>query len=537
MEPYLKSHLNIYSDQFKINFQNWQKLSNNNLCMNRGKSNRSRCRQNISGTGQQINYYDNTELEEIRKRPYEFLDENSNTSLYKRFPLLDIPKAFFIHNASELCSGMGWSYDFSSYGKSSQTYFSNTDTNTRSTNSFITSLFQNYIKIINDGMNMSENREYFKDKYDINDQYYKPIKQMSLIIGILSKPDDFEVRQKLRKIWASSISAYLKLSYSNRATYIGSYLTFNNSRNETVVCKVKAVFILGIFEPKMDISEEILAKMSKTKLDRWNNNCNKQRKEVQLAIDIESIVHGDIIQATFVESYKNLSYKTGALFKWVSTYCDNAQFLLKLDVDNYANLDVLMSVLENITSPSIEIAANFTEDKILSSEHQPSSKNTLNSKSRVIPKDNNDHNNLGKDTNRLTPLVDDLMEFQRSFYCNVWDAMEVVREVDHPNFIDVKDFKEDMYPRYCSGMGYVLSPKLAGIIYQKSLECCLVPFPNEDAFWTGIIPNKTLSLNYTDLYSYYIYKESDWHGESYIFRYYGEDFSLLRKHYFLNTYF
>ncbi|CAK9303107.1 unnamed protein product [Gordionus sp. m RMFG-2023] len=521
---YKNSSYKNHSDKIIFDYEHWQKLTKYNLCMN-GEG--LKCHLNID---KQIDYFDNTGSKRIIvRRLYEFLDENSNTTLYERFRLLDIPRAFFIHKASELCSDLGWSYDLSShYKKSRATSFIIDNLGTRNTYDSITHLFKNYNKMVKDEMNTPKDLYYFIDKPGTSHRNYKPInRQMSLIIGLLTKPRDFEVRQKLRKLLASSFSTYLKLSYPKMATYIGKFLSFINSRNETVVCKIKTAFILGIFEPKMPLSMNLLTNMTNTQLvDRWNKEQDHERKIVQKVIDKESMMHGDIVQATFIESYSNLSYKTGALFKWASIYCGNAQFLLKLDVDIYTKFNTLMSLLDNITSSSIESEAILAEDKIVSSEHT-SSKNASHSGIRVNHhnESNNGPNGSSNKIKNSTLILDDLLEFQRKFYCRVWIGMPVIREKEHRNFVDVKDFEGDFYPPYCSGWAYLLSPRLAGILYEKSLECCPASFPNEDAFWTGIIPHRTLSLNYTDLIPYYIDGKRD--ARVYIFRYYSNYIRLL----------
>ena len=53
----------------------------------------------------------------------------------------------------------------------------------------------------------------------------------------------------------------------------------------------------------------------------------------QAAIEQESIVHGDIIQEDFIDTYRNLTFKAVAAMRWITTNCfrkshDNSSFLV-----------------------------------------------------------------------------------------------------------------------------------------------------------------------------------------------------------------
>ncbi|CAK9297394.1 unnamed protein product [Gordionus sp. m RMFG-2023] len=472
------------------------------------------------------------EINDNVRSQYKFLDENSNTTNYPRFQLLNIPKAFFIHNPSELCSDMGWHYDFSSkfLNKSVDNYKINykNERNNPPNDETLSPLYQSYLKFINDGMSNREDQDYLLKELDPASQSDKqhtiPNKQMSLIIGIFTRPKEFEMRQNIRKIWASPFSAHLKSSYSISDGYIGSYLTFNNSHNEMIVCKIKTVFVLGIFEPQ---TEEFMSKsvnISKHEVERWNKNFNRERREVQKAIDAESMIHGDIIQATFGENYRNLSYKTGALLKWVSTHCNKAQFLLKVDIDIYAKLDILSSVLEKITSVSIESEANI--NKMIINNGEQNNYHTKNDENFI------GDNNIEKE---ITPLAE-LMEFQKNLYCYVWEGLSTNRVYGHKNFVDKEEYKAEFYPKFCSGWGYLISPQLAGIFYNWSLESSTKPFPNEDVFWTGIIPKKIKEVHYKPLNLFYKLTDEDSGNIPYIFTLYS-GIKHLRKLYYRNSHF
>ena len=60
---------------------------------------------------------------------------------------------------------------------------------------------------------------------------------------------------------------------------------------------------------------------------------------------LENELHGDILQGNFVDSYHNLSYKAIMTLQYAAKYCNNIRFILKVDVDIFANLFALVHLL------------------------------------------------------------------------------------------------------------------------------------------------------------------------------------------------
>ncbi|XP_062607286.1 beta-1,3-galactosyltransferase brn-like [Saccostrea cucullata] len=64
----------------------------------------------------------------------------------------------------------------------------------------------------------------------------------------------------------------------------------------------------------------------------------------------ENDFHHDIIQEDFQDDYRNNTYKTIMAFRWATTYCSSARFLLFVDDDFYVNLPNLLFFLVKLTS-------------------------------------------------------------------------------------------------------------------------------------------------------------------------------------------
>ena len=55
-------------------------------------------------------------------------------------------------------------------------------------------------------------------------------------------------------------------------------------------------------------------------------------------IEQENLLYEDIVQGNFLDTYKNLTYKTVMGHMWVSNFCSQAEFVVKADDDIYIDL-------------------------------------------------------------------------------------------------------------------------------------------------------------------------------------------------------
>ncbi|XP_021362338.1 beta-1,3-galactosyltransferase 1-like [Mizuhopecten yessoensis] len=69
-------------------------------------------------------------------------------------------------------------------------------------------------------------------------------------------------------------------------------------------------------------------------------NMNKIVKE-------EFDIFKDILQEDFKDAYSNLTYKTMMAYKWASTKCKDAKFVMKTDDDMYVNIPNILTTLKN----------------------------------------------------------------------------------------------------------------------------------------------------------------------------------------------
>lgn len=88
----------------------------------------------------------------------------------------------------------------------------------------------------------------------------------------------------------------------------------------------------------------------------WGQN-NKIVKTLFMTAFIEDVnieeklyeehkTYGDLVQGSFTEHYKNLTYKHVMLFKYAIYHCPQAQYILKTDDDVFVNMPVMMYFLQ-----------------------------------------------------------------------------------------------------------------------------------------------------------------------------------------------
>lgn len=68
-------------------------------------------------------------------------------------------------------------------------------------------------------------------------------------------------------------------------------------------------------------------------------------RRVKKQLEIENEENRDILLLNFMDSYKNLTYKTVSSFGWATKKCQKAEYLLKIDDDMWLNKKALTTIL------------------------------------------------------------------------------------------------------------------------------------------------------------------------------------------------
>ena len=209
-------------------------------------------------------------------------------------------------------------------------------------------------------------------------------KNLLFIAFVPVSPNSFEIRDLIRSTWAND--KYLKL-------------------------KAKVIFLIG----------------------------KSNESVVNLQIKNESLKYSDIVQNDFMDTYYNLTIKTIMGFKWVSSFCQNAQYTLKIDDDVVVNVPFFIDYLEEL---------------VRKNKHQ---KNSL----------------IGR----------------------FFKKAKVIRNSKSKFYVPRNEFENDFYNEYCEGPAYLLTNDLVVKMYEKSLNTKMIKF--EDIY-VGILA-KSLNATFINL--------------------------------------
>lgn len=157
-------------------------------------------------------------------------------------------------------------------------------------------------------------------------------------------------------------------------------------------------------------------------------------KTIQRMIEYESEIYNDVVQETFIDSYKNLTYKAIMGCKWTSQFCSSADLVIKSDDD--AVIDVFL-LLRHIQS--------------------------LRAEGRMV---------------------------NNSILCSHWNHNPVQRSGKW--MLTKEQYADDYYPPYCSGLGFAMTGDIVPKMYNQSFH---IPFFwVDDVYLSGML---TKALNVT----------------------------------------
>ena len=162
----------------------------------------------------------------------------------------------------------------------------------------------------------------------------------------------------------------------------------------------------------------------------------ESRGELTEALATENESHNDIIQSSFVDAYRNLTYKAVSALKWVTTYCRNAKFVLKTDDDIVVNPFTLMAYL-----PAEAPVKNI-------------------------------------------------------IICRVYEHGVVMRS-GYRRLVRWDEYAADYYPPFCSGSAHIMTTDVAAALYNASYY---VPyFWCDDVYMTGLLSFRLNNITFVQL--------------------------------------
>ena len=157
----------------------------------------------------------------------------------------------------------------------------------------------------------------------------------------------------------------------------------------------------------------------------------------------ESYNYGDIARGDFIDDYFNMTYKTVFGLHWMTMYCPEASFVMKVDDDVMINIYKLIYFLQ--------------------------------------------------ETNKAENLTN-------LFYGLAYNSRPI-RSNSSKWQISYTDYNHSWYPTYCAGLGYILSNQAAARIYQATSK---VPFFWIDDVFIGFCAELSNIKPINHYYGYYM---------------------------------
>lgn len=170
-------------------------------------------------------------------------------------------------------------------------------------------------------------------------------------------------------------------------------------------------------------------------------------------LNAESVRFGDIIVGDFVDTYRNLSRKSVMAYEWLTSYCGNADLIVKTDDDVLVDIFKLTAELSHLPPAAIE---SF------------------------------------------------------NFWCAVHSPETIDRNPKSIYYVSRAEYSRRKLPKHCAGIGYVTSMRLVHRIADEISrsfrgQIC----SHEDVFITGIVPEK-INSNQNEPRVQFVNRMSEW---------------------------
>ncbi|KAM6972416.1 LOW QUALITY PROTEIN: beta-1,3-galactosyltransferase 2-like [Aplochiton taeniatus] len=77
----------------------------------------------------------------------------------------------------------------------------------------------------------------------------------------------------------------------------------------------------------------------------------EETERQQELLRLESSFYRDLVQSSFLDSYRNLTIKTMVMLEWLAWRCPNASYVMKIDSDVFLNVPNLVRLLSDPATP------------------------------------------------------------------------------------------------------------------------------------------------------------------------------------------
>jgi beta-1,3-galactosyltransferase 1 len=167
--------------------------------------------------------------------------------------------------------------------------------------------------------------------------------------------------------------------------------------------------------------------------------------DINLKIVKENEQYGDVIQGDYLDTYRNLTFKSIMTWRWIKYNCMGAKYTVKIDDDMLPHIPNLLAFLRNKT--------------------------------------------------RFNPP-------RLSFACRLWTTMGPIRDVDSKYYLSREEWPLDAFLPYCSGVAFVTTIDVPSMLYDLSFTTKMIWIDDVN---NGVVAAQNKDIKFLSEPVFYIY--------------------------------
>ncbi|XP_075159646.1 uncharacterized protein LOC142232841 [Haematobia irritans] len=222
-------------------------------------------------------------------------------------------------------------------------------------------------------------------------------------------------------------------------------------------------------------------------------------QQLQRDIFQENILYDDIIQGSFVDDYRNMTYKHVMAFKWFLYNCPGAQILIKVDDDVYVNTPQLMKYLEGgLENQKPLEGREETKNPTIITIDDTKPKSMTTTKNSIFDSLKNYAISFTSSASELPstvthstfkPSTELFHQPHNLLFCQKIIGSLVKRSYRSKWRVSFKEYSERYYPPYCPGYAIIYSPDVVFRLYTAAQK--FKYFWIDDVHITGVLAQQT----------------------------------------------
>ncbi|KAI8129342.1 3-N-acetyl-beta-D-glucosaminyltransferase A, Lactosylceramide 1 [Lucilia cuprina] len=228
-----------------------------------------------------------------------------------------------------------------------------------------------------------------------------------------------------------------------------------------------------------------------------------ESEQLQEDLENENNQYRDIIQGSFIDDYRNMTYKHIMAFKWFLYNCPQAQILIKVDDDVYVNTPQLIKYLREQQQqqqqqqmntndkPTIATAVTVTPNKTSATTTTTTSTtaSSIFHKLNIFASETPPSSESTTTTTAFNASQQLFNHPENLLFCQKIIGSLVKRSYRSKWRVSFKEYSERYYPPYCPGYAIIYSPDIIFRLYKAAQN--FKYFWIDDVHITGVLAQQT----------------------------------------------